>query len=94
MRRAAGFRGVLGTRPPQLAAHVTRGSSENSRALPNGPRRARAIRRQRGHQGRNHDLDTQRDGERDAQAALVQTEDFIEAVKAFKDKRKPVFQGR
>lgn len=45
-------------------------------------------------QAQRHDLDTQLDRERDAQAALVQTEDFIEAVTAFKEKRKPVFQGR
>lgn len=41
-----------------------------------------------------NDLDAQLDRERDAQAVLVQTEDFMEAVAAFRDKRKPVFTGR
>ena len=42
----------------------------------------------------HHDLDSQLDRERDAQAALVQTDDFVAAVQAFRAKRKPVFQGR
>jgi 2-(1,2-epoxy-1,2-dihydrophenyl)acetyl-CoA isomerase len=45
-------------------------------------------------QALDHDLQTQLDRERDAQASLVQTQDFIEAVDAFKEKRKPVFKGR
>lgn len=36
----------------------------------------------------------QLDCERDAQAALVQTDDFLEAIAAFKEKRKPRFNGR
>ncbi|MDI3383907.1 enoyl-CoA hydratase-related protein [Xenophilus aerolatus] len=38
-------------------------------------------------------LDAQLDRERDAQAALVRTQDFIEAVTAFREKRKPRFCG-
>jgi 2-(1,2-epoxy-1,2-dihydrophenyl)acetyl-CoA isomerase len=41
-----------------------------------------------------NDLDGQLDCERDAQAALVQTDDFLEAVTAFREKRKPRFTGR
>ena len=44
-------------------------------------------------QALDNDLETQLDRERDAQAALVQTQDFIDAVEAFKAKRKPVFKG-
>jgi 2-(1,2-epoxy-1,2-dihydrophenyl)acetyl-CoA isomerase len=40
-----------------------------------------------------NDFDAQLDAERDAQAALVQTDDFIEAVNAFQAKRKPAFTG-
>ncbi|VWX63333.1 acyl-CoA hydratase [Burkholderiales bacterium 8X] len=42
---------------------------------------------------RGNDLDAQLDRERDAQAQLVQTEDFLEAVAAFREKRKPTFGG-
>lgn len=42
----------------------------------------------------HNDLDTQLDRERDAQAMLVQTDDFLEAVNAFREKRKPRFAGR
>lgn len=40
-----------------------------------------------------NDFDTQLDRERDRQAELVQTQDFIEAVMAFQEKRKPFFTG-
>lgn len=40
-----------------------------------------------------HDLDTQLDRERDTQASLVQTDDFLEALAAFRDKRPPRFAG-
>jgi 2-(1,2-epoxy-1,2-dihydrophenyl)acetyl-CoA isomerase len=39
-------------------------------------------------------LDAQLDRERDAQAALVQTDDFIEALEAFAARRAPQFRGR
>ena len=39
-------------------------------------------------------LDAQLDRERDTQASLVQSEDFHEAVTAFREKRKPRFTGR
>lgn len=42
----------------------------------------------------HNDFNSQLDCERDAQARLVQTDDFMEAVSAFKDKRPPVFNGR
>lgn len=38
-----------------------------------------------------NEFSTQLDRERDAQAALVQTDDFLEAVAAFREKRKPRF---
>ncbi len=41
-----------------------------------------------------HDFDVQLDLERDTQAELVQSEDFIEAVTAFRQKRPPKFTGR
>lgn len=40
------------------------------------------------------DFGAQLDRERDAQAELVQTEDFMEALAAFRDKRRPAFTGR
>ncbi|RYY94953.1 MAG: 2-(1,2-epoxy-1,2-dihydrophenyl)acetyl-CoA isomerase, partial [Comamonadaceae bacterium] len=42
----------------------------------------------------HNDFDRQLDCERDAQAALVQTDDFLEAVTAFREKRKARFNGR
>lgn len=41
----------------------------------------------------NHDFDAHLDMERDVQSRLVQTEDFMEAVSAFRAKRKPLFRG-
>lgn len=77
-----------------LADQLHGAALEIAQRLANGAPRAMAMLPQLVTQAQHHDLDTQLDRERDAQAALVQTEDFIEAVKAFKDKRKPVFQGR
>ncbi len=67
---------------------------EAARRLAAGPLRALAALPPLMHAALEGDLDAQLDRERDAQALLVQTDDFVEAVSAFRAKRKPVFRGR
>jgi 2-(1,2-epoxy-1,2-dihydrophenyl)acetyl-CoA isomerase len=74
----------------QLAAR----SLEVAEKLALGAPRALALLPQVMAAALRNDFDGQLDCERDAQASLVQTDDFMEAVAAFKEKRPPAFTGR
>ena len=61
--------------------------------LANGPTRALALSRKLAWDALGNDLETQLRAERDAQRRAGQTEDFIEGVSAFVQKRPPQFKG-
>ena len=74
----------------QLADHAT----SLAQRLAHGAPQALALLPQLMSSALRNSFDAQLDCERDAQASLVQTGDFIEAVTAFKQKRNPAFTGR
>ena len=59
-----------------------------------GPTLAQVATRQLVDGALSRDFSAQLDAERDGQATMVGTDDVAEAMKAFAEKRKPVFKGR
>ena len=77
----------------RIADPVLEISMETARELAAGPTLAHAVTKKMLHQEWNASVDEAIDMEAQAQAILMQTQDFHRAYEAFAAKRKPVFEG-
>jgi 2-(1,2-epoxy-1,2-dihydrophenyl)acetyl-CoA isomerase len=77
--------------PPEKLMDET---MELAQQLATGPTRAIGLAKRALYRGLEMDLEQVLDMETELQAQLVATEDLQEGVKAFLEKRRPVFKGR
>ncbi|MBU4490705.1 MAG: hypothetical protein KKE79_08750, partial [Actinobacteria bacterium] len=70
------------------------GSVEFTRSLAMGATRAMAMAKRAINEGMETDLENGLEIERDAMAELVTTEDLMEGIRAFIEKRAPEYKGR